>query len=197
VVADGKLYGIPSSAKKILVLDLQTEAVSGIKVCSGRDKWSGGVAAADGKLYGIPYSAEGILELDPFLLVDLAAAVAELGPLTLQCLSGSKFEVGWPAEIKCGASLDLRKLAAEAHPETALGAADFQLVAVAATGGGDAGACGSGGAGGASEPLDVSVLDADMLRGMVRGLIPTTLTVVFRSPVAAALPQRIASITEV
>ena len=41
-----------------------------------------------------------ILVLDPFTLVDLTAALVELGPLTLQCLDGSKFLLDWPAKIK-------------------------------------------------------------------------------------------------
>ena len=178
VVADGKLYGIPCSAGQIIVEDLATRAVSGIavpaSVGSGNCKWRGG-AVADGKLYGIPCDADQIMEMDPYPLLDLEAALAKLGPLTLQCLDGSKFEVEWPAKVKHGATLNLRKLAAKAHPATVLGAADFRLMATATA---DEGGVGGGGGGG-GEPLDVSVLDPDMLRQMVRGLVPTTLTVVF------------------
>ena len=46
---------------------------------------------------------------------------------TLQCLDGSKFEVAWPAKMKRGAKLDLRKLAAKAHPATVLGDFRFRL----------------------------------------------------------------------
>lgn len=110
VIVDNKLYGIPdglpeNGSSQILVLDLATRAVSGIKipksVCTGGSKWHTGVAV-DGKVIAIPNGPpkSKIMVLDPFALVDLTAAIAALGPLTLQCMDGSKYVVGWPANIK-------------------------------------------------------------------------------------------------
>jgi hypothetical protein len=112
-VADdaGKVYGIPANADQILVLDTATGDISGIAVPSavGGGMWCGGVTVA-GKVYGLPADARQILVFDPFLRVDLQASLAAIGPLTLQCLDGSKFELPWPETLQHGAKLDLCKL---------------------------------------------------------------------------------------
>jgi hypothetical protein len=102
--------------------------------------------------------------------VDVAAGLAAAGPLRLQCLDGEQFEVPWPTKIKYGASIDLRKLAAKAHPQSVLGSAQYTLVVGTAAAGGESGG-----------PTDVSVIDWAGLRRMATGAMATTATVVFSS----------------
>ena len=97
----------------------------------------------------------------------MAAGLAAAGPLRLQCLDGEQFEVPWPTKIKYGVSIDLRKLAAKAHPQSVLGSAQYTLIAVPAVADGED----HGG------PTEVSVLDWARIRRMATGAMPTTVTV--------------------
>jgi hypothetical protein len=112
------------------------------------------------------YNGKAIV-FDPGTL-DVAALLAERGPLRLQCLDGEQFEVPWPTKIKRRASIDLRKLAAKAHPQSVLGSAQYTLVVGPAAG--DAGD---------GRPTEVSVLDWAGVVRMATGAMPTTATVVF------------------
>jgi hypothetical protein len=178
---DGHVYGIPHNADNVLVLEVTTMLVSAIpvpvSVGSGKSKWSGG-AVANGIIYGIPSQARNIMVLDPFLRLDLASKLAAVGPLTLQCLDGSTFEVPWPAKIPHDTEVDVRKLAQQMHPKTVLESGNFRLVAVAQDVPSDD--C----RGEREGALDVTVLDRGKLRGILRGDIPTTITVVFLSLIA-------------
>jgi hypothetical protein len=169
VVTVGKLIGIPSDADQILVLDLDTAAVSGVpvpaSVGTGDYKWQGGVSVG-GLVFGVPSDSEQILVVDPSLVVDLETALGKVGPLTLQCLDGTKFEVPWPAKVGQMRTVDLRKLAAQAHPQTVLQSGKFKLLV-------------PGWLDTTEQPLDVSVVDADGLRQIACGAIPTTMTVAF------------------
>jgi hypothetical protein len=172
-VADdtGKVYGIPANAGQILVLDTATGDISGIAVPSavGGGMWCGGVTVA-GKVYGLPADAGQILVFDPFLRVDLQASLAAIGPLTLKCLDGSKFEILWPETLQHGTKLDLCKLSQQAHPESVLGSAQFTLIATGNV---------VGGSGNVMESVDASLLDRDLLYRMINGVVSTTLAVVF------------------
>ena len=59
---NGLIYGIPSSATAVLVLDPAANAttlISGLPV--GIRKWSGGVLTGNGRVYGIPYQSTSVL----------------------------------------------------------------------------------------------------------------------------------------
>ena len=63
---NGKIYGIPSSASQVLVIDpvgLTTSTFGSLG--SDVNKWQGGVLAPNGKIYGIPFGASSVLEIDP------------------------------------------------------------------------------------------------------------------------------------
>jgi uncharacterized membrane protein YgcG len=204
VVVGTHIYGIPCRAEKMIALDTDTGNVVGISLsqsalnyCIAGDKWLGG-ATVDGRVYGIPFSARNILVFDPFLSVDLATTLAAVGPLTLQCLDGTKFELPWPAKMTHGTTLNLRKLVAQACFHSPLGGTQsFKLVIAAGRGRGGAdgsGASGGGGDGGDAggdegsgrgrstaleDTIDVTVLKPAVLRMIALGYLPTTLTVVF------------------
>lgn len=66
---NGKIYGIPFSYGKVLVINPQTGTASSTEVTTGLTtsigKWSGGVLGPDGNIYGIPYNATTVLKIDP------------------------------------------------------------------------------------------------------------------------------------
>ena len=67
---DGKIYGIPTDAADILVIDpdagTATRSAMGAALSGAdADKWRGGVLGPDGKIYGIPTNAAEILIIDP------------------------------------------------------------------------------------------------------------------------------------
>jgi hypothetical protein len=176
VVADGILYCIPYNKDEVLKVNLGSGAVSSVRVpasvCPGDQMWSGG-AVVDGQVYGIPAQARKVMVLDPFLLTELSVTLAAVGPLTLQCLDGSRFELQWPANAKHGTELDIRTLAMAAHPGTILSSGKYKLLAAAPNDGG------SDSNGESAGPLDFSVLDRNALYTLSRGVTPIVLTVVF------------------
>ena len=63
---NGKIYGIPRGADKILVIDPETNnATLHGDVTALPDKWVGGVLAPNGKIYGMPKAASQVLVIDP------------------------------------------------------------------------------------------------------------------------------------
>ena len=61
---NGKIYGIPRNASRVLCIDPATEQatlVGGDLSGSGDNKWVGGVLAPNGKIYGIPRDASRVL----------------------------------------------------------------------------------------------------------------------------------------
>jgi hypothetical protein len=176
VVADGVLYCIPYNKHQVLKVNLQSGAVSSMpvpaSVCFGEQMWSGG-AVVGGHVYGIPAQARKVMALDTFLLTELSVSLAAIGPLTLQCLDGSRFKLQWPANSKHGTKLDIRKLAMAAHPGTILSSGKYKLLAAAPND-----SC-SDSDGESAGPLDFSVLDRNALYTLTRGVTPIVLTVVF------------------
>ena len=79
VLANGKIFGIPTNATTILEIDPETRSVSTFgnvggggsdSDCAGHlncgvDKWIEGVLVPSGKILGIPFAAESVLEIDP------------------------------------------------------------------------------------------------------------------------------------
>jgi hypothetical protein len=63
---DGKIYGIPSNATDILIIDpvagTATRDAMGATL-TDTAKWAGGVLGPDGKIYGIPLNATDILRV--------------------------------------------------------------------------------------------------------------------------------------
>lgn len=64
---DGKIYGIPTNATDILIIDpvagTATRSAMGATL-TDTAKWRGGVLGPDGKIYGIPYNATDILKIN-------------------------------------------------------------------------------------------------------------------------------------
>ena len=87
---DGKIYGIPSFASKVLCFDpvAATATLVGDDLGSGGAKWCGGVLGNDKKIYGIPASASHVLCYDPI------AATATLVGDDLGSGGGSKWNGG-------------------------------------------------------------------------------------------------------
>jgi len=64
--SDGKVYGIPGHAKRVLKIDPDSDEVSFIgDEYRGKYKWLRGVLASDGCVYGIPCHADRVLKIDP------------------------------------------------------------------------------------------------------------------------------------
>ncbi|MCE9597916.1 MAG: hypothetical protein K8S54_08100 [Spirochaetia bacterium] len=70
LVPGGKIYGIPATETRVLVIDtnqntLNPNAITGL--AAGAYKWIGGVLAPNGKIYGIPAAnlGQGFLIIDP------------------------------------------------------------------------------------------------------------------------------------
>lgn len=67
---NNKIYGIPSDAGTILIIDAATNTATISNMgatLSGTAKWRGGVLGPDGKIYGIPSGSADILIIDPVL----------------------------------------------------------------------------------------------------------------------------------
>lgn len=66
---NGKIYGIPFSYGKVLVINTQTGTASSTEVTTGfttsTGKWSGGVLGPDGNIYGIPFNSTSVLKINP------------------------------------------------------------------------------------------------------------------------------------
>ena len=66
---NGKIYGIPYSYDKVLVINPQTGTASTSEISTGFTtsiaKWAGGVLGPDGNIYGIPWSATTVLKINP------------------------------------------------------------------------------------------------------------------------------------
>jgi hypothetical protein len=64
---DGKIYGIPSYASDILVIDplagTATRTAMGANL-TGTYKWIAGDVGADGRIYGIPFNTQDVLAID-------------------------------------------------------------------------------------------------------------------------------------
>jgi len=67
--ADQCIYWPPSSAKRVLKFDPETQqlpSLVGDDLGEGDLKWNGGALATDGAIYYIPYAANQVLAIDPF-----------------------------------------------------------------------------------------------------------------------------------
>jgi hypothetical protein len=64
---NGKIYGIPSDATSVLIIDPTTNTADTTTITglTGIGKWVGGVLAPNGKIYGIPWGISYALILDP------------------------------------------------------------------------------------------------------------------------------------
>lgn len=66
---NGRIYGIPMAAPRILEIDPTTTPATarlvGPDLGSGTSKWGGGVLDASGRIFGIPFSAGSVLIIDP------------------------------------------------------------------------------------------------------------------------------------
>jgi hypothetical protein len=70
--SDGMIYGIPSNADRVLMIDPRKEEATPIgPLLKGRNKWYGGILGDNGAIYGIPYSANTVLKIEPGGLVSL------------------------------------------------------------------------------------------------------------------------------
>jgi len=67
IAYNGKFYGIPSNADKLLTFDPSSSSVTGVditNISTGKGKWRAAVALG-GKIYGIPDHADSVLVFDP------------------------------------------------------------------------------------------------------------------------------------
>jgi hypothetical protein len=66
---NGKIYGIPYTYDKILVINPKTGTASTSEISTGFTtsfgKWAGGVLSSDGNIYGIPWKSTTILKINP------------------------------------------------------------------------------------------------------------------------------------
>ncbi|GAB5353674.1 hypothetical protein AAMO2058_000054500 [Amorphochlora amoebiformis] len=64
--SDGRIYGVPSNADRVLRIDPET--LTGTLIgpeFSGQNKWYGGIEGANGCIYCIPYTAQNVLMINP------------------------------------------------------------------------------------------------------------------------------------
>mgnify|MGYP000376963194 CR=1 FL=1 len=91
VGADGKIYGIPSVATDVLIIDPVAGTASrntfGLSL-TGSSKWTGGVLAPNGKIYCMPYGAVNIL------IIDTIAGTASRSTMGASFLDSNKFSGG-------------------------------------------------------------------------------------------------------
>jgi YVTN family beta-propeller protein len=65
---NGKIYGIPDSDNRIIMIDPKTNKIDTINLSNSlnlENKWNGGVLASNGKIYGISRHSESVLIIDP------------------------------------------------------------------------------------------------------------------------------------
>lgn len=64
------IYAIPSNARHVLKVDLQTQTTSLLSIpttvtaLEQTNKWYGGILGDDNAIYGVPYAASGVLRID-------------------------------------------------------------------------------------------------------------------------------------